>query len=159
MSSFGTWLSNIAKSIFFDNSTNGFIAKDTQGAIEEVANRVAVSASPGFSWGRSGNSSAGTYLQNDTVPSNITGRLVPVSSGSITTVFVACDIDATFTIVVERRVGNTFTQIASVSVTASRKQTFSGLNVPVTLNDEICVKIGTGSAQNVVVGLIIRGSA
>jgi type II secretory pathway component HofQ len=43
--------SEVAESIPFDNSTNGFVAEDVQAAIEEINNVVDTSASPGFTWG------------------------------------------------------------------------------------------------------------
>ena len=46
--------SPVAASIPFDNSTNGFDSDNVQEAIEETR----ASASPGFSFGRSGNVSA-----------------------------------------------------------------------------------------------------
>jgi hypothetical protein len=52
----------VASSIPFDNSTNGFLSDDTQGAVEETKQLVSVSASPGWSFGRNGNLNAGTYL-------------------------------------------------------------------------------------------------
>lgn len=145
--------SQVARSTPFDNSTNGFQSTEVQSAIEEIG----ASASPGFSFGRSGTSTAGTYLQVDSVPSNQAGRIVPINSGFITDVFVACQLASTFTLEVQQRVGNTFTTIYTLTVTNSRKATASPSNVPVTLGDELCVKVGSGSAQNIVCGLVVRG--
>lgn len=146
--------SPVAKSIPFDNSTNGFIATDSQAAIEEIG----ASASPGFSFSRQGTSVAGTYLQVDTVPSNQAGRIVPLTSGIITDVFVSCQNNSTFTVQLQKRVGNTFTTFYTITVTNARKLTQSVTGVPVTLGDEICARISSGSVANVVVGVIIRGS-
>lgn len=145
--------SQVAASLSFDNSTNGFSSSDVQGAIEEIG----ASASPGFSFSRSGTSNAGTYLQVDAVPSNQAGRIVPLNTGFVTDVFISCQTAATFTVEFQKRVGSTFTTFLTVTVTSARKLTQSLTATPVALNDEICARIGTGSVSNIVVGLIIRG--
>lgn len=146
--------SSVAKSVPFDNSVNGFSATDVQTAIEEIG----ASASPGFSFGRSGTSNAGTYLQVDSVPSNQAGRIVPLQSGQITNIFISCQNAATFTIEIQKRVGNTFTTVHTENITGLRKKTSTVSGVLVSLNDELCCKIGSGSASNVIVGLIIKGT-
>lgn len=147
-------VTEVASTIPFDNDTNGFSATDVQTAIEEIG----ASASPGFSFGRSGTSNAGTYLQVDSVPSNQAGRIVPLQSGKITSVFISCQNAATFTIEIQKRVGNTFNTIYTETVTGLRKKTSSVSGVSVSLNDELCCKVGSGSASNIIVGLIIKGT-
>lgn len=144
----------VARSIPFDNENNGFVSTDVQGAIEEIG----ASASPGFSFGRSGTSNAGTYLQVDSVPSNQSGRIVPLTSGFITDIFISCSANATCTVQIQKRVGNTFTTVYTETLNNVRKQTSSITGVPVSLGDELCCRIGSGSASNIVVGIIIRGA-
>lgn len=116
-------------------------------------------SSPGFSFGRSGSCSAGTYLQIDSVPSNKAGRLVPFSTAVLNSVFVVCEEDSTFTIDVELRTGSLFTVVYTATLTAARKFTETGIpDVEFVQGDEVCVKIGSGSTKNVNVGLVIRGS-
>jgi hypothetical protein len=146
--------SPVARSIPFDSSTNGFISTDVQGAIEEIG----ASASPGFSFSRSGVTAAGTYLQVDAVPSNQAGRIVPLTSGMVTDAFVSCQTAATFTIEFQKRVGTTFTTFLTITVTNARKLTQSLTGVPVALGDEICARVGSGTVSNVVVGIILRGA-
>ncbi len=146
-----------AEEVPFDNSSNGLSSTDVQAAIEEVNTSVQVSASPGFTWGRSGNTSD-TYLSNDSVPSNTSGRLVPVTSGEITTIFIAAELNSTATIEVRLRVGSTFTTIASCPYGGTRKVTCSIASPPpVALNDELAIYV-SGAAKNPVVGIIIKGS-
>lgn len=144
----------VAKSVPFDNSVNGFSATDVQAAIEEIG----ASASPGFSFGRSGTSNTGTYLQVDSVPSNQSGRVVPLTTGFITDIFVVCSSNATCTVQIQKRVGNTFTTVYTETLSNVRKKTSSITGVPVSLGDELCCRIGTGTANNIVVGLILRGA-
>ena len=147
----------LADGVPFDNSTNGFVSEDVQAAIEEVSDAVTVSASPGFTWGKSGNVS-NSYLLNDSVPSNTAGRLVPVTTGVVTTVFVAAQTASTSTIEVRRRVGAVFTTIAICAMAGVRKITCTiGTPPAVVLNDELTVYVN-GAAKNPVVGIIIKGS-
>ena len=116
-------------------------------------------SSPGFSYGRSGPCSAGTYLQIDGVPSNKAGRLVPFSTAMLSSLFVVCENDSTFTIEVQTRSGNVFTTVYTATLTAQRTMTATNIvDVEFIQGDELCVKIGTGSTANVNVGLIVRGS-
>lgn len=133
-------------------------SNNAQDAIEEVANNVATSASPGFTWGKSGNIN-NSYLLNDTVPCNKSGRMVPVTSGNVTTIFVAAEVTSNATIQIMRRdPGPIFTVIASTTLVAQRTKTDQLVALaPVVFDDEICVFI-SGSIKNPVVGLIIKGS-
>lgn len=114
-------------------------------------------STPGFSFGRSGNCASGTYLQIDTVPSNKAGRIVPFETAELSNVFIVCQDAATFTIEVQTRVGNVFTTVHTSTVTAGRKFTEAVEDVEFLLGDEVCIKIGSGSCSNIIVGLIIRG--
>lgn len=114
-------------------------------------------STPGFSFGRSGTCSAGTYLQIDSVPSNRAGRIVPFEAAFLANVFIVCENNSTFTIEIQKRVGNTFTTVHTSTVTSARKFTEIVENVEFVLGDEVCLKIGSGSCSNVIVGLIIKG--
>ena len=116
-------------------------------------------SSPGFSYGRSGACGTGTYLQIDGVPSNKAGRLIPFSTATLNSIFVVCENNSTFTIEIEKRVGVVFTNIYTVTLTNQR--TYTETNIPdveFVQGEEVCVKIGTGSTSNVIVGIVVRGS-
>ena len=126
--------------------------------IEEISTqRAAVSASPGFTWGRSGAVVADSYLLNDGVPSNVTGRRVPVTTGIISTVFIDSENIDTFDVRVFKH-PSPFTTLAIVSIVADRGGTFK-LAVPseVTEGDRLGIQIINGSCKNPVIGLIIKG--
>lgn len=125
--------------------------------LEYLVNNVAISASPGFTWGRSGNAPTSTYLLNDSVPSNVVGRIVPISTGVIAQVFVASENADTWVLAIEKRSGVTFTEIGSVTMTAQRTIT-QAVSISVSLGDELALKVKSGSCKNPVVGLIIKGS-
>jgi hypothetical protein len=148
--------SPVARSTPFDNATNGFTADTVQAAIEEIG----ASASPGFSWGRSGNSAAGTWLQNDSVPSNLAGRVVTFASAQIKKIFSATEDLNTYTLDIYEHEGNSInlTFLTTVTVTASRSGDSGTISIPVTSGRQLAIQIATGSAKNIVVGIILAGS-
>lgn len=127
-----------------------------------AANYISVApitdSSPGFSFGRSGTCTSGTYLLVDSVPSNLAGRIVPFLTAELTNVFIVCSAAATFTVEFQIRSGSTFTTIHTSTVTNSRKFTQKLENIQLQLGDELCVKIGSGSASNIIVGIVTRGN-
>lgn len=153
---------DVAKSVPFDNSTNGFTATDVQQAIEELNTTVLTSASPGFSFGRSGTATLGTYLQNESVPSNVSGRWVYINSAFVKRVFVSNEDVTTYTIEVLYHDGNeiNLTSLGTVTVTAARGGAFS-VNWAVPTNKQIAVRVSpasANSAKNVVCGLELSGT-
>ena len=128
--------------------------------IEEIVRQIAaVTASPGFTWGDSGNVSSGSFLLNDTVPSNKAGRAVPLKDAKITKVFVTNEITNTFDVQILKRLGpGSFSVLTTISLTAQRKKVQSYTNVNVDEEDELAVRTAVGSCKNPVVGVIIVGS-
>jgi hypothetical protein len=125
---------------------------------EMIGQKVGVSASPGFTWGRSGNAPTGAYLSNDSVPSNVAGRKVPVSTGVITTIFIDSEELSTFDISVFKH-PSPFTILATVSVVAAKGGTFPIALPPTVTNADILgTQVTSGSCKNPVVGIIIRGT-
>lgn len=152
--------SPVANSVPFDNSTNGFTADNTQTAIEELKNSSALSVSPGFTWGYRGTVTPGTYLENDGVPSNVAGRVVPLTSGNIVEIFVTNELVTTYSLDIQKNIGGVYTTLTTVTVSAARNAVFS-VSVAVAKFDELCVRISPTSAnnpKNVDVGVIIKGT-
>jgi hypothetical protein len=146
----------------FDNSTNGFVSTDAQSAIEEVLYNLNTSASPGFSFGRSGQTTAGTYLQNETVPSNVSGRWVYINGAVVERVFISNELTTTFKIEALYHDGNEagITSIGTVTVTAAKGGVFA-VNWPVPTNKQIAIRVATdsaNSAKNIVCGLQLSGT-
>lgn len=147
----------IAEDVDFDNSTNDFDSTNVQDALEEIG----ASASPGFSWGRSGVISVNTWLLNDTVPSIRTGRTVSIANPVAVKLSVANRNLATFEISFFEHDGNAvnLVNLGSVNVVNSRSAQFT-INVTLTQNKQIAVRLtgnSAGTVQDLVVGLIIRG--
>jgi len=132
---------------------------ETQAFIEEFVRQIStVSASPGFTWGGSGNIK-NAYLLNDTVPSNTAGRLSPVN-GTINTIFITCEDPTNGVIEIRRRVGAVYTPIVTQAMGGVRKLTVE-IAVPPTVakNDELtCFVTNAANIKNPVVGIIIRGT-
>lgn len=149
----------VAGSIPFDNSTNGFTSTDAQAAIEEVNNKISTSASPGFSFGRSGTVSDGTYLQCETVPSNISGRWIYINSASVKYVYVSNEDTTTWVVEALYHDGNGagLTSLGTVTVTAAKGGAYP-VDWAVPTGKQIAVRINSGSPKNVVCGLELRGS-
>jgi hypothetical protein len=151
----------VAKTVPFDNSSNGFLAEDTQAAIEEVNSTVGNTASPGFTWGRSGHVSVGAWLQNETVPSNKSGRTMFLNNAIIKKVFVANEDPDVITIEIYTHDGDevNLTLIGSVTTAALRSNTFStSFSIP--LNKQIAVRLASASAnggKNTVAGILVKG--
>jgi len=125
---------------------------------EIISQKVTVSASPGFTWGRSGNIATGAYLLNDSVPSNLAGRQVPVSTGVITTIFVDSELIRTFDISIFKHT-DPFTILATVSIINAKGGIFTlALPPTVTSDDVLGAQVTAGSPRNPVVGIIIRGT-
>lgn len=152
-------IEQVATGVPFDNSSNGFTSTDVQGAIEELTNAVLTSASPGFSFGRSGNLPAGTWLSCETVPSNASGRYVYINSAYIKRVFVSNELTNTFDISVYYHYGNEagLTLLGTVSIVSALGGAFS-VNWAVPTGSQIAIQISTGSAKNAVAGLELSGT-
>lgn len=151
-----------ANEIPFDNSTNGFTSDRVQPAIEELQTQVLTSASPGFSFGRSGVCNASTYLQCETVPSNISGRWVYINSAVVTRVFVSNENTTTFKLEILYHGGKEvgLTSLGTITVTAAKGGSFS-VSWAVPSNKQIAVRMATdtpNSAKNIVCGLELSGT-
>jgi hypothetical protein len=146
----------IAEETPFDNFSNNFTADNVQKAIEEIG----ASASPGFSWGRSGNNSSGTWLDNEGVSSNRSGRLVFINNPTLAFIFVNTRNIATYTIAVYEHEGDevNLTELDTLDITSSRGG-FKTSNVTVTPGRQLAVRITSGSGQDMVAGVIIKGNS
>jgi hypothetical protein len=155
-------LTPVAKSVPFDNSTNGFTATDTQAGIEEAKAAVNTSASPGFSFGRSGVATAGTFLQCESVPSNISGRWVYIGNAAVKKVFVSNETSTTYKIDILSHDGSgaNLTSLGTITVTSALGGAFD-VDWAVATSKQIAVRVATDSAnapKNIVCGLELRGT-
>lgn len=151
-----------AGQISYDNSTSGIPPVNVQAALDYLAEQSATSASPGFSFGRAGVVNAGTYLQCETVPSNVAGRWVYINSATIDRVYIANENTGPFIVEVLYHQGNglNLTSLGTVTVTGTNGGVFT-VNWSVPTNRQLAVKIYDSSlnpAKNIVCGLELSGS-
>ena len=152
----------VAFSIPFDPDNSpecGLTKENVQEIIEELCLKTQTSASPGFSFGRSGNLASNTWLQNETVASNRSGRWVYINNAVITHIYVANEDIDTFDVSVYYHEGDevNLTFVGSVTLTAARGGDFvTSFAVPT--GKQLAVRITNGSAKNAVVGLELNGS-
>ena len=153
------YMSPVAESVPFDNDTNGFVSTNLQDAVEEVLATSESVASPGFTYGSSGNVK-NSYLQNETVPSNLTGRLIYLGDPELLGVAVSVSQSGTFEVEIYEHDKTTFTLVATLAVTNDdgASEIYA---IPITLTSglELAAKINNlGSARNPVVFALIKGT-
>jgi hypothetical protein len=120
---------------------------------------VGATASPGWTWGRSGNVPNNTWLLNDTVPSNKAGRVVYLTSGVVKRVVVANEDASVFSLAFYHHDGNevALTLLGTVTTTAVRSNSFN-VSWAVPAGKQVAVKVSANSAKNVVVGALVAGT-
>lgn len=151
----------VAEDVPFDDTNTDIVATNVQIAIEELDSKVGVSASPGFSFGRSGNLPTGTWLlRPGSVPSNLTGINVGLNVPRLTKIICGSENADTYTVGVYQHDGSEIglTLITSVSVIASRKETFT-VDLALVSDRHLAVKVTAGSCKNLGVDLQLSGEA
>lgn len=145
-----------AEDVAFDNTGTDFTADTVQEALTEAG----ASASPGFNFGRSGNSSTSTWLQvTGGVPSNKAGITIALSNPVIKGIYVANENLSTFEIAVYEHEGDeiNLTLLTTVNIVNQRSASFT-VAVSATTNRQLAIRVLSGSARNVNVGLQLSGS-
>lgn len=148
----------VAESIPFDNDTNGFTSEDVQGAIEEIG----ASASPGYSFGRSGNLSQNTWLRRPgNVPSNRAGITVSIVSPKIIKVSCSNRNVETYEIKIYEHEGNqvNLVLLQTLTVNSSRGDVFD-VDIVVTEGKQLAVRLGntfSGNVRDLGVDLVLSG--
>lgn len=151
----------IAEDVDYDNTTSGLTAQDVQAALDELNAKVSSRASPGYSFGRSGNVPANSWLYRPgSVPSNKTGVPVSLDNPKIIEIAVGNENVSTFTVEIYEHEGDevNLTLLTSVNVVASRTGIF-GVDVAVTKGRQLAVKTTAGSSKNPGVDLQLKGTS
>lgn len=146
----------VANEIPFDNTSNGFTADNVQSALEEIG----ASASPGFSFGRSGGILASTWLQVDGgVPSNSAGRYIPINNPIVVNFFCSSDTVSTFVLTLYEHDGNSINlnALGTLTVTSARGAQ-ANVSFASTKGKQLAVRLTSGSANNLVAGVILKGT-
>jgi hypothetical protein len=145
-----------AEGIPFDPQTSNLTSFQVGPALRELSTALSTTVSPGLTWGGGGNIPTGTYLNNEGVPSNRAGRIVP-ATGAIIKMYVTCENVATFTLEIQKNVGGTFSVLSSQTFTNIRKEV-RAVSIAVTQDDELALYLSSGSSKNLLAGLLIKGN-
>jgi hypothetical protein len=146
--------SQVASSTPFNNSTNGFTAIDVQAAIEEVNNNASSKGRYVICAGFDGNASSGRFLEfNSNVDSDKAGYVV-VRNCILREISLVCESNATFTVTIQKRSGPT--TVTTASLTSSRAGITTGLSAAMSANDEIQVKVTSGSCARPICWLSVE---
>lgn len=143
----------------FDPQATGLVSTKTGPAIRELSTNLSQSASPGFSWGKSGTVNTNSWLLNEGVPSNTSGRVVTFSNAKIERIYSATQNLDSYTISIYEHEGDeiNLTLLTTLVVSSSRKGDSGAISVNVTMDRQIGIKITSGSAKNMIVGMILSG--
>ena len=152
----------VAQQVAFDPTNCEVIdAENTQEAIDELCAATAISASPGYAFGRTGNNGTNDWLNmyGGDIRSHRTGIPFGLNDGEIVEVWVGNEDVSTFDISIYEHQGDSIglALLTTVSLVAVRNQLFT-VSVPVTKDRQIAARVTSGSAKNVAVFLIIKGT-
>lgn len=156
------YVTPIARSIPYDDQLlpTG-LGSDLQTAIDALYNRAVTSASPGYSFGRSGNLSGGAYLLCETVNSNISGRWVYLNNATVQYVYASNELTTTWKLEVLHHLGSeaSLTSLGTVTIVGKGAAIAVLWSVPV--NTQITVRVAEdtpNNPKNVVCGLELSGT-
>lgn len=127
------------------------------GNFNEISNKVAISASPGFTWGKSGAIPSNTWLLNEGVPSNKSGRTIFLHNAEIVEFFVSNELPNTFDVELWEHNGVIYNLLTTISLTAQRTKTEGVTGVSPTYGYELATKVVNGSAKNITCGILMVG--
>lgn len=140
-----------AKWAGFDNSANGFDATKVQPAIEE-AKATAVAARYCVACGFDGNASSGRWLEFITnVASNVTPMVIPRAS-ILKEISFAVSATSTITATVFKN----GVALQTVTISAAKKATVTGLSHSIAALDEISVQVASGSGSRPMLFLFMQ---
>ena len=143
----------VAQAIWFDNSSNGFVADDVQEAIEEAqAGGASASRGPTIC-GFDGTASTGRWLEfYSNNPSNTVPFVLAENAELIALSVVTSSASATGNV----RVFKNGSTLQDISLTAQKKNAISGLALSLSSLDEISVQVTSGSIPRCTVYIFIR---
>ena len=148
-----------ASNVTYDNSNSELTATDVNQGLDELSTTISNSASPGFSWGRSGSLSTNTWLRNEGVNSNRAGRTITFSNPKITRIFTASENLDTYTITIYEHEGDeiNLTALTTLSSSAARSADSGAIEIAATQGRQLAIRITSGTARNLVVGMTLSG--
>lgn len=131
----------------FDNSSNGFIATTTQGAVEEALTSATSISRWATCCGFDGSASVGRYLEYSANVDSDKAGLVITRNCLLKELGLTCNTVSTTTIQILKWDGVSETLLTSISLSSQQKAILTGLNVSLVALDEIRVKTSSGSSS------------
>lgn len=132
--------SPVAESTPFDNSINGFAADDVQEAIEEIDSKVTGKPRAIITYSYNGNASNRWLELAHSIPSDGSPYVAPEDSRiKALSVAVRASTTATATVYINA------VAVTTLTITAGTSATVSGLSYNVFVDDEVSVKVTSGS--------------
>lgn len=142
----------VAKSVPFDNASNGFVSKESQSAIEEAKQLASkVSRGPAIC-GFDGNGSTGRWLEffgNN--PSNNSPFIV-AENNELVAISISASANSTGTVTIYKN----GTAVENITLTAARKNAKSNLLVSYSPLDEISARVTSGTISRPTLFLFLR---
>lgn len=130
-------------------------------AFQLKTNPLRISSNPGYSFGRSGNVPANSWLASEGIPSNKVGIPFGLSNGTLEGIWVGGEDIDTYDIEVYEHEGDevNIILIDTVSVVTSRTATFVIVSPQsLTKDRQLAVRVVNGSGKNIKVYLDVKGS-
>ena len=141
--------SSVARTVPFDNSTNGFGAENVQTAIEEIGSSSRGPTTCSFD----GTASSGRWLEfSANNPSNTVPFILAENCELIAVSIVTSASSATGNV----RIYKNGVSAQNITLTAQKKNAISGLSISFAALDEISVQVTSGSISRPAVYLFIR---
>lgn len=133
----------------------------TEYDLAAALNHIGYTASSGTEilFSRNGSVQAGTWLQNESIPSNITGSFISMTNPVINKIFVHNENSGNFSLEIYQHDGKLVnnTLVSSINISSSTGGVIS-VSIPVTQGKQLAMILSSGTVKNVVAGLEIAGS-
>jgi len=150
----------VAQTVPYDNTTSGIPETDVQGAIDYAISTGVASATPSYTFTRSGNIPENTFLYNGTVPSNRTGVPVMTLGAKIERMAVGTEDLNSYTVNIYTHNGDeiNLALVHTQVVSSTRSAQYSVPSIDIPIGKQVAISITNGSAKNISVSLIIKGT-
>jgi hypothetical protein len=140
-----TIVTQVARSVPFDNTSNSFTAKETQSAVEEARNsasgKIRIPDNAGFD----GTASSGRWLERTAnAPSNEAPLVLP-QARKLQNLAVTSTSTATGTLTVYKSPRDTPVSIATITITAGIRAYTTAIGYSLVAGDEVGYKMTSGS--------------
>lgn len=146
----------VAKSVPFDNSSNSFTAQETQSAIEEAKATATGLIRYAIPCGFDGSASTGRWLEFHANAPSDGSPFILAKNSYLRGISVSIASSSSVTFTIYKNIFTTPVSISTLSIVSSRKAYVENLSVSLNENDEIGVKVTSGSGSKPVLFLFFE---